>query len=411
MKNNLGAIYRIHRKSKGITLDEVSTKSGLALSRISEFENGRSYFSEEILETLYSIIHIEYKNNEADMATFRKCFYDFYEDLLHYKSYDDSYAKVEQLKESIYTTEVYPQYLLTTLVYQVFNKSGFDDIDLIEQLEDHIDYLDNKQKQICYDTIGLFHKKSLDYDKALSYYDKAAIYGDLPVSAMIYYHKAQLLDDIGCIVEALECIMKAKAIFDKQLYFNRSILCNGTIAMIYSQIGLNEQTIEIYKQCIIHMKEFGLIRDLKAAYNNLAWFYVLCGHYEEAISLSLEGLELNPRYIPFCFYMAYSYEQLGNRQKAIDSIKLAKKYKREEICTSYMASMIDSYHVLLMDRKEYGYKLKKLQHTLIQAEKYHDHELQLFVLKIIVNLIKKENQKEDLIYYQERMLNLYEKRK
>lgn len=412
MIDKLGPIFRIHRRSKNIKLDEICSLCNISTRKLSEFETGKRALDDETLTRIYRELHIKYRRRENEMESFRSLFYEFYENVIYYHEYTDSYDKLMFMEDYIKTTELYPQLILARLVFHAY--MGDHDYEYgsdIKMLDMYFEYLDQNQQQIYYDAVGVHYKNESKYDVALEFFNKAIFYGYEPVTAIMCYHKALLLRRTGKLIDSLDCAREAKLKFDKTLNFNRSILCSGAIALASARLGQFQNAIEIYKKCILHLNTSELQSDLLKAWNNLTWTYVLSGQFEDVIKSANKTLEINSEHVSSYFYRSYAFHKLGEGYKAKENIKTAKALASSGNCTPYMAAMVEAFYTLLSVQKNTSTKVRKLNAALQQAEKCNDYQLELFVLNLIVEAYKEDRNYEDAFYYQSKMVKIYEKRK
>lgn len=412
MHHQIGPIYKLHRKQRKIILEDICKLVGLSTTKLSDFENGKVQLEESQIKELYHCIHMEYKNDEKDIQNFQELFHAFYKCILMYEDYESSYKHLMQYKQFVCTNTYYIQYVLAKFIYGVYkNKAVFEFKEQIELIQTNFDYLDDDKKQIYYDTVGVYHKNIYQYDKALYYFDKASIFGNDSITAMMYYHKTMIFSKQGNLTEALESIKDAKLCFDKHVNMKRSLLCNGMIAQLYVRLGAYNKGIEAYKQCIDYMKQLSFTRDLIVVHNNLTWAYVLKQDFEQAITVSNQTLELCHNHAPSYFFQAYSYHYLKQDEYAIQAIKKAKECLKTFECTRYMKAMIQVYSFILSDKKSSMDKIKKLEVALREAEKCHDFQIELFVMKLLIEQYKVLSDEKSIIFYQNKMIEIYEKRK
>lgn len=327
-----------------------------------------------------------------------------------YEDFKSSYECLTKYKFSICTTAYYIQYILAELIYGVYkNRTIYEYKKQIELIQTHFDYLEDDQKQIYYDTVGVYYKNLGSYDEALEYFNKSSNYGYIPATAMMHYHKIMILVNVGELTEALESVKIAKENFDKDVLFRRSLLCNCLLAKIYVRMGAYDKGIHIYNQCVDYLNSLMLENDLLAVLNNLTWTYVLKQDFEQAIHSSNKILKLCHDDAPSYFFQAYSYHNLGQDEHAVQAIKKAKECLKTYECTRYMKAMIQAYSFILSDKKSSNDKIKKLEIALKEAEKCCDFQIELFVMKLLIEQYKVLDDEKSIVFYQNRMIEIYEK--
>lgn len=384
---HLGPIFRLHRKEKGYSMEQVSGLVPLNTSKISDFEIMKTKVTEKKLILMYEKLGIKFIYNEQDIMKFSQLFDEFYNNILDCESHEHVYSILKSKKEQIQCTEAYILYLLVELIHAVYtHDSYFEYVKVQKNIEINLDYLTTNQKQIFYDTVGVYYKNKLKYDIAMDYLSKGEILSsNKPILAMIYYHQAMIFMDLMNMFEAIEKIKKAQMSFANHLLIKRQIICSSTFAAILTHQGHYEQADKIKCQCIKQFKLLDMKNDLRICYNNLLWNYLLWGKYEMLITSGIEILDEVKNIPSLYFYMSYAYEKLGNREKSIDFINYAKTSSNKNNCSPYMKSIIDTYFILLTN-EDLKVKEENLLKTYKIAKKRHDYQLELFVLNMLCEI-------------------------
>lgn len=381
---HLGPIFRLHRQDKGYSIKQVNRLVLLNITKISDFEIKKTKVADEKLILMYEKLGIKFIYNEQDIIKFSQLFDEFYNNILDYESHEHVYSILKSQKEQIQCTEAYILYLLVELIHAVYtHDSYFEYVKVQKDIEINLDYLTTNQKQIFYDTVGVYYKNKLKYDIAMDNLLKGEILSsNEPVLAMIYYHQTMILMDQMNLYEANEKIKKAQELFAKQLLIKRQTVCNATLGAILIRQGHYEQANKIQCRCIKAFSLLGRKNDLFKCYNNLLWNYLLWEKYEMLITSGIEILDEVKNIPSLYFYMSYAYEKLGNREKSIDFINYAKTSSNKNDCSPYMKSMINTYFILLTN-ENLKVKEENLLKTYKIAKKQHDYQLELFVLNML----------------------------
>lgn len=381
---HLGPIFRLHRKDKGYSIKQVNRLVLLNVTKISDFEIKKTKVADKDLILMYEKLDIKFIYNEQDIRKFSQLFAVFYNRILDYESHEQEYKLLVCQKERIQCTEAYILYLLVELIHAVYtDDSYFEYIKVQKDIENNLDYLTTTQKQIFYDTVGVYYKDELKYDIAIDNLLKGEILSsNEPILAMIYYHQAMIFMDLMIMWEAVEKVKKAQKIFAEHLFIKRQLISSGTLGVIMTQQGHYEQADKIQCQCIKQFKLIDMKDDLYVCYNNLLWNYLLWGKYEMLITSGIEILDEVKNIPSLYFYMSYAYEKLGNREKSIDFINYAKTSSNKNDCSPYMKSMINTYFILLTN-ENLKVKEENLLKTYKIAKKQHDYQLELFVLNML----------------------------
>lgn len=407
---HLGPIFRLHRKEKGYSMEQVSGLVPLSTSKISDFEIMKTKVSEKNLILMYETIGIKFRYNEVDIMKFSQSFDEFYDKILGYESHEQVYRILECQKENIQCTEAYILYLLAELIHAVYTYDVYFEYEKTEnEIEDNLDFLTIGQKLIFYDTIGVYYKNELKYEIAMEYLDKGEMLAFNESNlALIYYHQVMILMDQMKWYEAMDKIKKAQTLFANHLHINRVVICNATFGTILTEQGYYEQADKIQCQCIKQFKMLGLENDLIVCYNNLLWNYLLWEKYDVLISSGIEILDEVKNRPSLYFYMSYAYERLGNREKSIDFINYAKATRNKNNCSPYMKSMIDTYFILLTN-DNFKVKEENLLKTYKIAKKRHDYQLELFVLDMLCEICSDQKYVIKQNKYLKEIVKIYKK--
>lgn len=409
-----GLVFALHHKKSKKTFRDVANFAHIHTSRLSDFEMGKCTLKEEAISKLYQSIGMKYTNVPEEVEAFTKLFYEFYNDILFYREYKESFQRLCEHKQSILTTVAYPQYLLAQLIYASYRHDIlFDYRTNISGIERSFSCLEDKQKHIYYDTVGIHYQniEVNDLDKALVYFEKASAYGYEHISAMTHYHKAVSLTLKNCFADALESLQLARDYFARQLNVERVLLTNGVIANIYRRMGAYDKAIKIYKECINMMNSPRMDGNKLMSYNNLSWTYLLDEQFDKVIENAKRTLKQWKTHTRSYFYLSYAYERLGDMDKAKEAIREAKDCVEIEMPSAYMRKMVDAFSTYLSPNKPEALKLRKLNLALKEAEKEYSVETQIFVLKIILRLLQQSENQTDLLYYQSQLIRCYEQRK
>lgn len=394
-----------------MTLTDIASHTSVSITKISDFENGKCQLASEVLEELYQFLGISYVYDFKRVQRFYSLFYLFYRNIFYQDDYEASYRELESMKPYIVATVYYPQFLLAEFVYHVFERIPYEFENTIETIELLLDCLDDNQKQIYFDSAGVYYKNQMNIKQALVYFDKASIYGYAPATAMMLYHKGSLLDMNNELTKALECLKQARTYFLEQINIKRILLSSGAIANIYRRLGFYEDAIHLTELCLPHMKVFDLKGNILVAYNNITWSYLLMKDYEASIRYAYQTLELAHYDVKSYFFLAYAYAHKNDDKKAREMIRLAKQYAKQYGTTSYMQAMVSAYHTILSDQKPLDTKVKKLKLVLAEKEAKVDLEARIFLLELMIELLEPSKRKKELDQYRKELSECFRKRK
>jgi len=161
--------------------------------------------------------------------------------------------------------------------------------------------------------IGLFHAGAEDYEKALSYLERAVKQD--PNFADAYFLIGWCHDMLGKYNEAIESYKQAIRI--KPDYAEAHFNLGGA----YVSLGRYNEAIESYRQAI------RIKPDYAEAHFNLGVAYRSLGRYNEAIESFKQAIRIKPDYAEAHFNLGVAYRSLGRYNEAIESFKQAIRIK------------------------------------------------------------------------------------
>lgn len=406
----LGTIYKLHRNTTGFTLSDLAALTGLALSKLSDFENNKTQLSYESLNSLYAYIGIQATFPVDSETIANEKFNNLYNSILTLNNkHGYCYKEFREIERCIYCTPSYLIFLLGDFIYNVYypQNQEYDYFKHIKTISDNIQLLKSNYKQIFYDAVGVVYKNNHDLDKADFYFNLALSESGTDQSlAMVLYHKSMVENQLGKLSNSLSNITKAKSIFDKNLIIKRSIMSNLSLGIVHVRLGNYKQGEELYLQCI-EASQLVSLKNTTVAYNNLVWCYILSLDYKQAIFWGLKTIEIDNTLPMIYFYLSYASWKLKDMKSAKNYIQSAQQLKSKGI--DYTKSIISAFSTLI-NQSLSAYKIEKMfLISLKEAKKLNDYQLQMFVYELIIDLyIENENEKKEL-YYKTQLLDLYKK--
>lgn len=404
MEKQIGGILKLNRIQKDYPLKCLSSESGLSIQYINRVERNKEKITDENLEKLFRIMGIEMCDEDID-EQFEKDFMKFYENVYYIEDFQKSYQAILSYQDRIQSTCSYVKYLLAEMIYEALVSSNVN-VKPYTYLQDYFEYLEEYQKQLYFDYIGLILRENSKEKESIYFYETALQYKGTDYSkAMVNYHLSTGLTKIGEYQEALESAYIAREIFAKTVNIRRLASLSFQIATTYSR---NRQYQEAEQMFIHSNKSFqllGMESSLKTGYNNMLWHYIRCERYEKITLLEKEALQITDFDHRIYFYLSYAYHKLGNEIKAKECIKNAKKNMQNPTC--YMKTMIHAFSIYLShadnDRKE-----KQLLLVKKKAQQIEDIDLIVFAEKLLRDYYRETNQNQKYYESVEKLLKFYE---
>lgn len=401
-----GRIFRLHRIETNITMSELSKQTGIAKSKLSEFENGKRNLQKNIVIQLYLLIGIVYLENKDTMNKVENHVKSMYRNITRCLPFEANMNNLQTIKDDIQCTNVYITWKLGEFLYYVYNKDEFYNYKKASRiLLAHKSFLQDCELQILYDTLGVYYKDKNLWESALEYFENGLkINASTMISAMINYHSTPILISEGNLYMALTAIKKAKEEFGKELCFHRSIMCSAELGRIYICLGNYERAELLYLQCLEVDEEVNYPEKKKIIlYNNLLWNYLLGENYEKLLSYGKDALELERYDADINSYLAYAYWRMDERDKAKEMLKVAKRNisnssKKDQKFIEALNSMLLNKPLQIIE--------KKLLSMYEEASKDFDLQVQQLALKLLMEMCEKHNNSEKELRYAKKLIEV-----
>ena len=404
MSKKIGGILKINRIQHKLTLRYISHMTGLSSGYLSRVERNKEEISFENVQKIFSLMGIEFYSENID-EKFENDFYQFINDIIYMKDFEESFLKLKSYEKQIYSSFSYIKYLLAEMIYNI---NTYDSINIADYfyIEEYFEHLEDYQKVLYYDYIGLQFYVLSNYSQAIEYYDKALKYqGNDYTKAMLYFHRSSSLTFTGKLMEARDCAKRARELFAEQLNIKRLAFVLFQMAIIYDHRKEFTKSEILNTRCIKMFQELNMTKAMISAYNNLVWSYVCSSSFTKIINQKDDFLSNTNNDIRILFYISYAYYKIQNRKEAKNYIKKAKQYI-SLIDDMYFRDLINAFYVLLFS-SSYQRKEKGLLKVYRTAKRIETIEVCIFVLEILKDFYKEHNEYIKCIECFENMMELY----
>lgn len=405
MSYRLGTIYKLHRIEKNKTLRKVAETCSISASKLSDFENNKIKISEKMLRVLYSALNMQLQLSTTAYAEVEHIVLNLYYDIAYMRGTEHKKLRALILNKEIFQyNEAYIPWLLGRFVFMVYHPEHDFDYE-ISVIAENESCLTSDLRQIFYDTMGVYLKNLGQNHEAQKYFNRGI---RLSVSdttlGMLLYHKSMVLRNLGEISRALDCITKARKLFDQELNQKRQIVCNIELGGIYTRLNRCKEAERVYNHCI-HAIHNNSVSDVIVIYKSLVWNGIIAEQYEKALFYAKEASKISSRYAgSMNFYRSYASWKLGRISDAKEYIKTAKQFKLGE--SDYMMQMIDAFSAFLSKFIDVEKKERKLLKAYQEAIKVNDLQFQVFVLLIMIQLDFPADQMEKEIVYRDMIIDI-----
>lgn len=407
MKHAIGPIFSLNRKKANFNLKSVAEALAISQSKLSNFENERTKLSDKQIKKIYHVIGMEY-NSENDFDKLMEKVSELTQEIYYgcccsINNVESKYQELLGLKNEVSCSYPYITWMLGEFIFHVYygGKDFYDYFVHIKQLSEHIDYLDDLQKQIFFDTLGIFYEKRCLYEEAVQYFNRALYYHTAnTVFALTNYHKARVYIHTGNLMEALEFVQSAKQIFDKECWFRCSFMCIFELANIYMNFAHYEKAEREYLRCIKNA-DYLDNSQLTHIYNNCMWNYLLWKKYDKVLSYGLKAIKINAECPMIYFHMAYANWRLKNELQLNHCLDHMQKYLPN---TSPNNQLFIQAFLVRIKRSNIGLIEKKLMEAY-EANQKVNYSLSLFTLELLVEIFDGENNDIKVTFYKNMILD------
>lgn len=406
MKHAIGPIYSLNRKEANFNLKSVAEALAISQSKLSNFENERTKLSDQQIKKIYHVIGLEY-NIENDFDKLMEKVSDLTQEIYYgccCKAYnvESKYQELLSLKNEVRCSYPYITWMLGEFIFHVYygDKDIYDCFVHAKQLKEHIDYLDDLQKQIFYDTLGIFYENRCLYEEAVQCFNNALHYHTAnTVFALTSCHKARVYIHTGNLMEALEFVQTAKQIFDKECWFRCSFMCIFELADIYMNFAYYEKAEREYLRCIQNA-DYLDNSQLMQIYNSCMWNYLLWKKYDKVLSYGLKAMKINAECPMIYFHMACASWRLKNELQLNRCLDNMHKYLSNTSPNNQLFMQAFSARI---KRSNTGFIEKKFMEAY-EANQNVNYGLSLFTLELLVEIFDDENDDNKVIFYKNMIL-------
>ena len=216
---------------------------------------------------------------------------------------------------------------------------------------------ETKGEWTVYETIGLYHMRENQFDKALEAFQQNVTLGiqmdSLVYEGIGYLHLGDTYLRIGRVKPAETNFLKALDIFQKIKNKDQEARTLGSLGNLYTQLGQAEKGLTDYQTAYQLFDELRN-EDMKATMNlNIGYFYLMNGQGEAAIPYVKNGLEYGlekgetARIAMSYGNLGYAYSLVGDYRQAFSNyqhcVDTAQKYNYTLIEHDTYKDMSETY--------------------------------------------------------------------
>lgn len=397
--NEIGNKIKLWRNYRNLTLEQLNALTGIHYARLSKFERGVEIPNHQMLERIETALDINFEELKVTDTEIENLLTRFIDTLFYMKEDYDTYLSIIEKNKEIYMiNNNYYKVLLIKFIIEVVNNNVSESSKLVDILDQMI------EKQSIYEQLYLEYKAinmyNLDeFQCAIDLMKKAmAISNNYKNTAMIYYHLSLLYHGCGMYEESQTYITKSKYMFVDRGSYVRVVNCDIQQANIYIRVGRYDLASQTLNSCLESYSYISVDNDTKGlTLRNNAWAYISNKDYAKALMMLDIAEGLDPKNGNLILYKIWSNYKL-------------EKYN--------MARTIISENQYLYNNPSYKERIKLFEflvcqenqrptkRVINQAKKvYNDlankqiYENSFFYLDILIDLLDKAGDKDELIHY------------
>jgi HTH-type transcriptional regulator, quorum sensing regulator NprR len=390
----LGAIIKLNRLKQNISQRELS--NGICVhSYLSKIENGEITATEEIIESFFTALHINFSNSKSFIDEASYLFNDYMEALQYgdFEISDALFEKVQKNKNKYLHSSMVVNYYFIILA----RNCGGKDRKVFEEskylLESIIDNIDDKQKRTLhtYNAIDILHV-SENYDLAIDLLNKALYHGE---TAQIYHWLSVAYLKSNNLIKAINYANKSLALYEKDINLNN-------VMSSYELIGKINMCNSYYKEAIHYFtKAHKICKRVKNnkqfeayLFNKLAWCNMCLGDYTRALELINKDCYIDnliPKLSPDCIKLIIYFTKN-------DVINVQKVYKKIKWNTSELYILLGEFFNNYLKLKEY-IQSKQAEEVLLKIIKSSNNMVEVRNLfeKILILHYKKNRRYKEIV--------------
>lgn len=397
--NELGNKIKLWRNYRHLTLEQLNALTGIHYARLSKFERGVEIPNQQMLERIEIALDVRFDDLKIVDEEIEALIFDFIDTLFYMRMNFDYFIDIINEKREVY------------MINQNYYKINLIEY-IISVLKSEIE-VSNKLEKTLNSTVEpntLYQQLYLEYKAvkmhSLRHFNEAFVYAEKALSisnynkntAMINFHYSLLHHDCGQYEDARKYLMQAKQMFFEGCSYKRAINCDIQMANIYTRIGCYKKAIELQIACleVFHYME---VNDSMRALTlrNTAWVHILMTEYEKSLKILDEAEILEPKNGNLILYKIWCYYSLGrydDARKIIDD----NQYLHD---VSIYKDRFKLFEYLVINgnqkpSKKLINKAKEVYENLAEKEVY---ENMYFYLDILIDLLDRADDKDELIHY------------
>ncbi len=274
-------VLKKYRKDNSLSQEAMAEKINYSRSHLARMESGERSISPSSAKYIIETLNIDFIIDKNTIDEFNSVFDNFYISIVKEDktSIEEYHKYIIDNKDRILKSLCMYRYYVYNLYYRTYIKTPID-LDEIKSIENRIDYLSNKDKQLFYDLTGIYYRFNNNPKMAMTYYKKSLkINEDKLIYAMTLLHMVRIFTTSNRYSKSIKYIIESKNILKRYKMKERVINCDIHLALAYSFMKDYEASIEIYKRLLKDPDIINNISKYNIVINNLLWTYFRSNKY------------------------------------------------------------------------------------------------------------------------------------
>ena len=397
--NELGNKIKLWRNYRNLTLEQLNALTGIHYARLSKFERGVEIPNQQMLKRIEKALDVKFEDLEKVDEEIEALIIDFIDTLFYMRMNFDYFNNIINQKREEYMLNqnyykiILIEYIISVLQSKVGNADDYEKL-LNTTVEPNTLY---QQLYLEYKAVKMHSLRC--FNEAFKYIEKAlSISNYNKNTAMINFHYSLLHHDCGQYEDARKYLMQAKYMFLDGCSYKRAINCDIQMANIYTRIGCYDKALEIQLACLEVFHYLEVNDSMRAlTLRNTAWVYILMSNYEKSLEILEEAEKLDPEHGNLILYKIWCNYSLGKYNAAK---KIINDNKQLYDNTMYKERFrLFEYLVAQENQKPTKKLVNQAREVFENLAERKVYENMFFYLDILINLLDRVGNKDDLIHY------------
>lgn len=397
--NELGNKIKLWRNYRNLTLEQLNALTGIHYARLSKFERGVEIPNQQMLERIEKALDVKFEDLKKVDAEIEALIIDFIDTLFYMRMNFDYFNEIiNQNRESYMLNQNYYKIVLIEYIVLVL-QSDFEQSDKLEKFLDATVEQNTLFEQIYLEYKALKMHSHRCFKKAFAYIEKALCISNHNKNiAMINYHLSLLHHDCGQYEEARKYLIQAKQMFVDGCSYKRAINCDIQMANVYTRIGRYDLANNLQVACLEAFRYMNTSESTVAlTLRNNAWVNILMSEYEKSLDILNEAEKLDSKHGNLILYKIWCYYCLGKYNTARNIINDNRQLYDVPVFKERFK--LFEYLVIQENQKPTKRLVNQAKEVFNGLADKNVYENMFFYLDILIDLLDKAGDKDELIHY------------